>query len=101
MKTPEFRILLALVPLALAGCMTPTPHYDEHFGEAVRAAVAQQTLNPDASRNTDPVAGLDGKAADQTINNYDKSFRSPETGLDLGLGVGTSNSSNSSSSSSN
>jgi hypothetical protein len=87
MKKPDFRLILALVPIALAGCAeTPTPHYDQRFGEAVRAAVAQQTINPDASKNTDPVAGLDGKAAEQTMNNYDKSFRTPEkTDLDLSV----------------
>lgn len=86
-KKTDFRLILALVPIALAGCAeTPTPHYDARFGDAVRAAVAQQTINPDASRNTDPVAGLDGKAAEQTMNNYDKSFRTPEkTDLDLSV----------------
>lgn len=88
MKNLDFRLVLALLPVALAGCVAPTPHYDQHFGEAVRAAVAQQTVNPDASRNTDPVQGLDGKAATQTINNYDKSFASPETGKDLSIGTG-------------
>lgn len=79
MTKPDIRILFALVPVALVGCNhTPTPHYDQHFGEAVRAAVAQQTINPDASRNTDPVAGLDGKAAGHTMDNYEKSFKTPE-----------------------
>lgn len=88
-KKSDFRLLLALLPIALAGCAeTPTPHYDQHFGEAVRTAVAQQTINPDASKNTDPVAGLDGKAADQTMNNYDKSFSKPETGQTLSITVG-------------
>lgn len=87
-KRPDLRLLLALVPIALVGCAeTTTPRYDHHFGEAVRTAVAQQTINPDASKNTDPVAGLDGKAADQTINNYDKSFSKPETGVTLDIGV--------------
>lgn len=78
MKNPDFRLLLALLPLGLAGCTTTTPQYDEHFGEAVRAAIAQQTINPDASRNTDPVLGLDGKAAGSAMDNYDKSFAKPE-----------------------
>jgi len=88
MKKTDFRLILALLPFALAGCAeTPTPNYDQRFGEAVRTAVAQQTINPDASKNTDPVAGLDGTAAEQTINNYDKSFSKPETGQDLSLGL--------------
>jgi hypothetical protein len=44
----------------------------------VRAAIAQQTINPEASRNTDPVLGLDGKATAATMKNYDKSFVTPE-----------------------
>jgi hypothetical protein len=78
MKTTDYRLLLALLPVALSGCVTPTPEYDKHFGEAVRTAIAQQTINPDASRNTDPVLGLDGKAANRTMQNYDKSFVTPE-----------------------
>jgi type IV pilus biogenesis protein CpaD/CtpE len=88
MKKPDFRLLLALVPIALVGCAETTPHYDEHFGEAVRSAVAQQTINPNAASNPDPVAGLDGKAADQTINNYDKSFEAPEKVQTLSITVG-------------
>lgn len=87
MKKPDFKLILALLPLAVTGCMAPTPHYDQHFGEAVRTAVAQQTINPDASKNTDPVTGLDGKAADQSIRNYDKSFSAPETGKDLTIEI--------------
>ena len=79
MKTAHIFLLAALVPATLTGCaQTTTPEYDKHFGEAVRAAIAQQTINPDASRNTDPVAGLDGKAAGATMDNYDKSFVKPE-----------------------
>lgn len=88
MKKTQYGIVPALLAVMLAGCAeTPTPNLDQHFGEAVRTAIAQQTLNPDASRNTDPVAGLDGKAADQTINNYDKSFSKPEKGVTLGISV--------------
>lgn len=79
MKTASIFFLTALLPATLIGCaQTTTPEYDKHFGEAVRAAVAQQTINPDASRNTDPVLGLDGKAAGATMDNYDKSFVKPE-----------------------
>ena len=50
-----------LAAIALAGCMTSTPVYDKHFGEAVRTVQAMQTLNPDAAKNTDTVAGVDGQ----------------------------------------
>jgi hypothetical protein len=64
--------------LVAAGCATePAPRVELHFGTAVNAAKAQQTLNPDASRNTDPVAGIDGAAANHAINEYYKSFQAP------------------------
>lgn len=66
-----------VVATLLAGCVSPTPMYDERFGEAVRTARAQQTLNPNASLNTDPVTGVDGQAAKSAYGNYEKSFQTP------------------------
>lgn len=66
--------LLAMV--VLAGCAT-SPHLDSKFGEAVNKAKAEQTINPDASRNTDPVAGVDGQAAKGIIDRYHKAYESP------------------------
>ena len=37
---------------------------------------ASQTLNPEASLNTDPVTGLDGQSATNAINSYEQSFKS-------------------------
>jgi hypothetical protein len=63
---------------AIAGCAsTTTPVYDQSFGQAVRMARAQQTINPDASRNTDPVAGIDGVAAKESIGVYRDSYKAP------------------------
>ena len=50
--------LCGSVALTLAGCMASTPAYDAHFGDAVRTVRAMQTLNPNASMNTDPVTGV-------------------------------------------
>lgn len=71
------RILLGLsVMLGLAGC-APSPFFDEHFGDAVRQARLAQTLHPEASRNLEPVVGLDGVAAQASIVGYEKSFQKP------------------------
>jgi hypothetical protein len=79
----------AVVTSALGGCATHTPHLDDHFGWAVNAAKAQQTLNPDASRNTDPVAGIDGTAADYAIDEYQNSFKAPAPTFPvINVGVG-------------
>ncbi len=84
----------ALIAIGMmTGCAPTTPRMDMHFGEAVNTAKAQQTINPDASRNTDPVAGLDGQAAKSTIDLYQKSFKSPPPPVNvftIGVGSGSS-----------
>ncbi|MFC5301303.1 hypothetical protein [Azospira restricta] len=76
--------ILAVV-FALAGCgstassgmQSRTPNLDAQFGQAVEMAKAQQTLNPDASKNPDPVKGVDGRAAREAIERYEASFQRP------------------------
>lgn len=72
------RPLIAALALLLAGgCATNTPHLDQQFGMAINTAKAQQTLNPDASRNADPVAGIGGTPANSTMDEYHNSFKAP------------------------
>ena len=70
-------IALAAVCL-LSACAQTSPQFDANFGNTVRAAVAQQTLNPDASANTAPISGMDGRAAREAVDRYQKSFTVPE-----------------------
>jgi hypothetical protein len=66
---------LPLMLVLLAACATsPYPRVDAEFGQAVDMAKAQQTLNPDASLNTEPVVGIDGIASDAGFDNYRNSF---------------------------
>lgn len=72
-------IALAIMGVSLlTGCAQSAPRFEANFGEAVRMANAQQTLNPDASRNADPVVGIDGRAADNAMQRYHKSFEHKE-----------------------
>lgn len=88
------RALFALVFVASAvatGCGSTTPNLDARFGHSVTAARAQQTINPDASRNTDPVTGIDGRAAGHSIDRYHDSFKTPPTTfsvINIGEGIG-------------
>jgi type IV pilus biogenesis protein CpaD/CtpE len=77
MATPKLLTCVALLALALQGCSS-TPRADKHFGEAVRTNLAAQTLNPNASSNTDPAVGIDGTAARGAQERYAKSFEKPE-----------------------
>lgn len=71
-------MLMTVLPVSLLAACTPmSPHLDSHFGEAVNIVKAQQIVNPDAAQNPDPVSGVDGKAAQSAMENYDKSFKTP------------------------
>src|SRR5688572_7811051 len=48
----------ALAVLVMGGCASNTPYFDQQIGFAVNAAKAQQIVNPEASRNPNPVAGI-------------------------------------------
>lgn len=74
-KLPLKLMLAALgVAALLSGCVAPAPQLDGRFGDAMNAAKAQQTLNPDAGMNTKPAMGMDGKAAAAAVDKYHKSF---------------------------
>ncbi|MDD2933211.1 MAG: hypothetical protein PHO76_04935 [Methylotenera sp.] len=91
-KPSTYKFVLATLfgTVVLAGCATNTPYIDKHFGEAVNAAKAQQTINPGASQNTDPVAGVDGQAANAAVDRYHKSFVQPPVTTNVfNIGVGT------------
>jgi len=82
---------VSLAAVLLAGCAglppVETREFDARFGDAVRQARAQQTLNPDAGRSADPVSGIDGVAAQNTIEQYQKGFREPPPTFNI-LGIG-------------
>jgi hypothetical protein len=79
-----------LVGGMLTGCASNTPRLDANFGEAVETIKAQQTLNPDAPRNTDPVAGLDGVAANGAMDRYNDSFKQPPAPVNVfNIGIGS------------
>ena len=71
-------LIASLAVLLAAGCASRTPYLDAHYGEAVNTAKAMQTLNPQASRNTDPVTGMDGASATESIDRYHDTFKAPE-----------------------
>ncbi len=71
-------VLAVFCTSTLLGCAnTTTPILDSRFGDAVVQARLLQTLNPDASNNNDPVAGLDGEAARHAMERYQESFKVP------------------------
>lgn len=74
-------LITATMVGALSGCgeaiMRTTPQWDARFGDATRAAFAQQVIHPDAGRDNRPVNGLDGHSAAAAQQRYQKSFAEP------------------------
>lgn len=92
MTTLQITIVLAVTGV-LTACVEPAPRYEAEFGNATRATLNAQIINPEAGNNPDPVAGLDGRAARDAVNSYQKSFAQPEpTENVFNIGVGTNSS---------
>jgi hypothetical protein len=70
------RLIAASVALSAAACST-TPNYDLKFGDAVRESRMNMIINPDAGKNTDQVAGMDGKSGKEAVKLYQDSFKVP------------------------
>ncbi|MFO0794276.1 MAG: hypothetical protein U0586_09430, partial [Candidatus Brocadiaceae bacterium] len=60
----------------LAGCASSRLKTD--YGNSHRLVIANQTLNPEAGKNLDPVCGIDSQAATKSVERYRKSFEKTE-----------------------
>jgi len=94
----SLRRVLAIAPVfaALGGCMTSTPVWDAHFGEAARSVVQAQIIDPQAAEHNPSAQGVDGSAAVSAMRRYDKSF-SPaqqQSGNPFVIGIGAGGGSN-------
>lgn len=84
--------LLPLLALSVAGCAQRAPYLESQMGQSLSMLRAQQTVNPEASNNTDPVAGMDARAAQSAHERYEQSFRTPQTqrnAFTIGIGTAT------------
>jgi hypothetical protein len=87
------RRALAIVPACalLGGCMSSSPIWDAHFGEAERAITQSQIIDPQAGEHAPATQGIDGKSAVTAMDNYDKTNQAPPpTTNTFVIGIGTS-----------
>ena len=78
MNTRFYKLGATLALFAmLGGCASRTPHWDQSFGNSVRASIASQVVDPAAVRNTNPVGGIDGEAAQASHARYVRGFQAP------------------------
>lgn len=68
---------ISLFALAGSGCTRPTT-LGANTGIAYNLAKQNQTLDPLAGENTEPVVGLDGGAAAIEMDTYRKGFENPD-----------------------
>lgn len=98
MKLERLRIARLLIPLTavctvLGGCMTSTPVWDAHFGEAARAVKQAQIIDPHAAEHNPSTQGVDGQSAVSAMTQYDKLFSAPPVSSNpytIGVGSGAS-----------
>lgn len=77
MKALALLILIpAVASMLLAGC-AEVSRVEMDYGTSFKLSKFNQTLNPDAEKNLDPVVGLDGQAADKLMDKYQKEFEKP------------------------
>lgn len=84
-------IVAAPACAALGGCLSSSPIWDAHFGEAVKTVTQAQIIDPDAAAHNPSRQGIDGKAANSAIGQYQKSFDAPPTTFTpfvIGVGSG-------------
>ena len=79
MKTASFRLIrrtccATALGTLLGACMSSSPYWDAHFGEAARASFAAQVIHPEAGQHPPSHPTYDGKAAVAAMNSYDKSI---------------------------
>lgn len=87
---PAVLAAAALSPVLLAACASPDTD-DVRFGAAVRLAVAQQTVDPQAAARLGAPEGMDGASARSALQLYQQSFATPAPRSDtytIGVGSG-------------
>lgn len=67
--------LTAIIAAGLFGCtqqaaIQKESQLDQNWGRSFESARYNQTLNPEAGKNTEPVDGLQGPAAERIMDGY-------------------------------
>jgi len=83
-------VLIGLIAMFFisGSCAGPT-RVERDFSTSFNLAKLNQTLNPEAEKNIEPVTGLDGKSAQATIEKYRKDFEKPAPSTPFVLNLGS------------
>jgi len=78
--------VMIMISFALAACGHDT--LKQNWGSSFESMKINQTANPDASKNLEPVVGLDGIAAEQAMQGYQQGCGSEDTETTYNLRLG-------------
>ena len=67
-------VLINLLVMLLVGCTVIESRLEKDYGNSHRLAIVNQTLNPEAEKNQEPVYGIDGNTADIIVESFQKGF---------------------------
>jgi PBP1b-binding outer membrane lipoprotein LpoB len=77
MRKIIYIVALGMTALFLTGCATEPSRVEMDYGTSYKLAKYNQTLNPDAEKNLEPVTGIDGQVGEKIIEKYNKGFEKP------------------------
>jgi hypothetical protein len=75
-KTFFVLINLLVIVMLLGGCTAIESRLEKDYGNSYRLAIKNQTLNPEAEKNLEPVDEIDGNTADTIVKSFQESFKS-------------------------
>jgi type IV pilus biogenesis protein CpaD/CtpE len=73
----KISVLFVVITSCLGACAETAPRTEAEFGNATRATLKAQIINPDAGKEANTVTGLDGRAARDAVDSYQRSFADP------------------------
>ncbi|MFD2365224.1 hypothetical protein [Pseudoduganella sp. GCM10020061] len=80
-------LIAAAASLALGGCSTELMRADDASSHAVRSVMAAQAIDLAGVRDSTQVTGIDGRAAGQAQERYEKTFSAPKKAESLDASV--------------
>lgn len=89
-KSAWYIAALVGTALLLTGCATQMSRLEMDYGTSHKLAIMNQTLDPKAEKNLEPVYGLDGPIAQKVMDKYSKEFEksAPPPSYIINLGGG-------------
>jgi hypothetical protein len=86
-KTFFVLINLQIIVMLLGGCTVFESRLEKDYGNSYKLAIVNQTLNPDAEKNLEPVYEIDGNTANIIVEGFQETFeereREPNFPLDV------------------